>query len=105
MDVDGLGDKIVEQLVDKGLVKTPADLFSLNAIQLAGLERMGQKSALNLVAAIDAARSTTLPRFLFALGIREVGRRPLEPRQPLPHPGCPARRLGGAVAGSADVGT
>ncbi|WP_281704234.1 NAD-dependent DNA ligase LigA [Aeromonas taiwanensis] len=73
MDVDGLGDKIVEQLVDKGLVKTPADLFSLNAIQLAGLERMGQKSALNLVAAIDAARSTTLPRFLFALGIREVG--------------------------------
>ena len=62
MDVDGLGDKIVEQLVDKGLVKTPADLFSLNAIQLAGLERMGQKSALNLVAAIDAARSTTLPR-------------------------------------------
>ena len=73
MDVDGLGDKIVEQLVDKGLVKTPADLFSLNAIQLAGLERMGQKSALNLVAAVDAARSTTLPRFLFALGIREVG--------------------------------
>ncbi|MGL5032110.1 MAG: NAD-dependent DNA ligase LigA [Aeromonas sp.] len=73
MDVDGLGDKIVEQLVDKGLVKTPADLFSLNAIALAGLERMGQKSALNLVAAIDAARSTTLPRFLFALGIREVG--------------------------------
>ncbi|WP_368178615.1 NAD-dependent DNA ligase LigA [Aeromonas sp. R7-1] len=73
MDVDGLGDKIVEQLVDKGLVKTPADLFSLNAIQLAGLDRMGQKSALNLVAAIDAARSTTLPRFLFALGIREVG--------------------------------
>ncbi|WOE67545.1 NAD-dependent DNA ligase LigA [Aeromonas allosaccharophila] len=73
MDVDGLGDKIVEQLVDKGLVKTPADLFSLNAIQLASLERMGQKSALNLVAAIDAARSTTLPRFLFALGIREVG--------------------------------
>ncbi len=56
MDVDGLGDKIVEQLVDKGLVKTPADLFSLNAIQLAGLERMGQKSALNLVAAIDKAR-------------------------------------------------
>ncbi|WP_411166841.1 NAD-dependent DNA ligase LigA [Aeromonas sp. DSM 116730] len=73
MDVDGLGDKIVEQLVDKGLVKTPADLFSLNPIQLAGLERMGQKSALNLVAAIDKARSTTLPRFLFALGIREVG--------------------------------
>lgn len=73
MDVDGLGDKIVEQLVDKGLVKTPADLFALNAIQLAGLERMGQKSALNLVAAIDKARSTTLPRFLFALGIREVG--------------------------------
>ncbi|MGY4027151.1 NAD-dependent DNA ligase LigA, partial [Aeromonas rivuli] len=73
MDVDGLGDKIVDQLVDKGLVKTPADLFSLTAIQLAGLERMGPKSALNLVAAIDAARSTTLPRFLFALGIREVG--------------------------------
>lgn len=59
----------------QGVGEDPADLFSLNAIQLAGLERMGQKSALNLVAAIDAARSTTLPRFLFALGIREVGRR------------------------------
>jgi len=73
MAVDGLGDKLIEQLVEKGLVRTPADLFNLTAEQLAGLDRMGAKSADNLVAAIAAARSTTLPRFLFALGIREVG--------------------------------
>lgn len=73
MDIEGLGDKIVDQLVERELVKTPADLFGLNAIVLARLERMGPKSAQNLVAAIDKARSTTLPRFLFALGIREVG--------------------------------
>lgn len=73
MDIEGLGDKIIDQLVEKQLVATPADLFRLDVKMLAGLERMGPKSAQNLVEAIDKARSTTLPRFLFALGIREVG--------------------------------
>lgn len=73
MDVEGLGDKLIEQLVDKGLVKTPADLFLLDESALLGLDRMGSKSAEKLLLAIDKARVTTLPRFLFALGIREVG--------------------------------
>lgn len=73
MDVDGLGDKLVEQLVDGGLVHSPADLYALQVPVLAGLERMGEKSAVNLCAAIAASRVTTLPRFLYALGIREVG--------------------------------
>ncbi|MGS2724025.1 NAD-dependent DNA ligase LigA [Porticoccus sp. GXU_MW_L64] len=73
LDVDGLGDKIVEQLVDRELVQTPADLFALTVEQLAGLERMAEKSASNLVAALQKSRDTTLPRFLYALGIREVG--------------------------------
>ncbi|TKB50656.1 NAD-dependent DNA ligase LigA [Ferrimonas sediminicola] len=73
LDVDGLGDKIVEQLVDRELVDTPADLFKLSASTLTMLERMGSKSAQNLVAALQAARETTLPKFLYSLGIREVG--------------------------------
>ena len=73
MDIQGLGDKLVEQLVDADWVKTPADLFSLQAARLATLERMGEKSAQKLAAAIEAAKHTTLPRFLFALGIRDVG--------------------------------
>lgn len=73
MDVDGLGDKLIEQLVDAGLVKTPADLYSLTLEQLAGLERMGEKSAQNLLAGIAASKSTTLPRLIYALGIRNVG--------------------------------
>lgn len=73
MDIDGLGDKIVEQLVDQGLVHDPADLFSLTHAQLSGLERMGDKSAENLLQALDNARETRFQRFLFALGIREVG--------------------------------
>ncbi len=73
MDIDGLGDKLVEQLVDEGLIADAADLFSLTVEQLAGMERMGEKSAANLVAALDKARHTTLARFLFAIGIREVG--------------------------------
>lgn len=73
MDVDGLGDKLIEQLVEAELVETPADLFCLTVEQLSGLERMAEKSAQNLVAAITTAKSTTLPRFLFSLGIREVG--------------------------------
>lgn len=73
LDVDGLGDKIVEQLVDEGLIKSPADLFSLSAEQIAGLDRMGPKSAANLVNALQAAKQTSLPKFLYSLGIREVG--------------------------------
>jgi len=73
MDIEGLGEKLVEQLVDRGLVHDPADLYALSVEQLAGLERMAQKSAENLRAALEKSKSTTLPRFLFALGIREVG--------------------------------
>jgi DNA ligase (NAD+) len=73
LDIDGLGEKIVDQLVDAGLVTHPAALFELSAADLQALERMGEKSAQNLVAAIDAARSTTLERFIYALGIRHVG--------------------------------
>ncbi|CBL46613.1 DNA ligase, NAD-dependent [gamma proteobacterium HdN1] len=73
MDIDGLGDKIVDQLVDTGLVASVADLYSLASASLAALERMGEKSADKLVAAIAKSRNTTFQRFLFALGIREVG--------------------------------
>jgi DNA ligase (NAD+) len=73
MDIDGLGEKIVEQLVSRGLVHTVADLFALTHEQLASLERMADKSADNLRRGIDASRQTTLPRFLYALGISEVG--------------------------------
>ena len=73
IDVDGLGDKIIEQLVDKALVDDPADLFSLKVEQLSALERMGDKSAENLVNAIDLAKNTKFSRFLYSLGIREVG--------------------------------
>ncbi|MDH5786637.1 MAG: NAD-dependent DNA ligase LigA, partial [Chromatiales bacterium] len=73
MDIDGLGDKLVEQLVDEGLIEDVADLFTLSTSQLAGLDRMGEKSAQNLVAALQKSANTTLERFLFAIGIREVG--------------------------------
>jgi DNA ligase (NAD+) len=73
LDIRGLGDRIVEQLVEAALVRTPADLFRLQPEQLAGLERMGDKSAQKLCASIAAARTTTLPRLLYALGIRDVG--------------------------------
>lgn len=73
MDVEGLGDKLVDQLVDDDLVKTPADIYRLQLDQLLGLERMGEKSAQNLLGAIAASRETTLARFIFALGIRNVG--------------------------------
>lgn len=73
MDVDGLGDKIIEQLVDEGLIEHPGDLYRLTAEQVAGLERMGEKSAQNLIAALHDSKQTTLPRFIYALGIREVG--------------------------------
>ena len=73
MDIDGLGGKIIEQLVAKNRLNTPADIFGLQQEDLAQMDRMGEKSAANLVAAIAASRSTTLARFLYALGIREVG--------------------------------
>ncbi|WP_031520451.1 NAD-dependent DNA ligase LigA [Siccibacter colletis] len=73
MDVDGMGDKIIDQLVEKEYVKTPADLFRLTAGKLTGLDRMGPKSAQNVVNALEKAKETTFARFLYALGIREVG--------------------------------
>jgi DNA ligase (NAD+) len=73
MDVDGMGDKIIDQLVEKEYVLTPADLFRLTAGKLTGLDRMGPKSAQNVVDALEKSKLTTLPRFLYALGIREVG--------------------------------
>ncbi len=73
LDIEGLGDKLVEQLVEQQLVKTPDAIFELDMPSLVGLERMGEKSALKLLNAIKAAKSTTLPRFIYALGIREVG--------------------------------
>ena len=73
MDIEGLGDKLVEQLVDRQLISNPADLYRLQVDTLAGLERMGQRSAENLVKALEKSRGTSFARFLFALGIREVG--------------------------------
>lgn len=73
LDVDGLGVKLIDALVERELVTSPADLFHLDAETLAGLPRMAEKSAANLVASLDKARHTTLGRFIFALGIREVG--------------------------------
>jgi len=73
MDIEGLGERLIDVLVDDGMVTTVADLYHLTRFQVAGLERMGEKSAANLVAAIDKSRNPPLPRFLYALGIREVG--------------------------------
>ena len=73
MDIDGLGDKLVEQMVEAGIIETVVDLFRLDVDEVAGLERMGQKSAENLLAAISNSRSPTLAKLVYALGIREVG--------------------------------
>ena len=73
MDIEGLGDKLIDQLVDDGLVGSVADIFRLSQQQLATLDRMGEKSSDNLLASIEQSRSTTLPKFIYALGIREVG--------------------------------
>jgi DNA ligase (NAD+) len=73
LDIEGLGDKLVEQLVDEGLIKTIADLFSLTLDQLSRLDRMAEKSAQNLLDSLAKAKLTTLNRFIFSLGIREVG--------------------------------
>src|SRR5437773_3175768 len=72
MDIEGMGDKLVDQLVDAGIVHTPADLYKLGVAALAELERMAEKSAANVVTAIERSRKTTLARFIFALGIRHV---------------------------------
>lgn len=73
LDVDGLGVKVIEQLVDREMVETPADLFKLSAGVITVLDRMGPKSAQNVVSALNKAKDTTLARFLYSLGIREVG--------------------------------
>ncbi|MDQ3261462.1 MAG: NAD-dependent DNA ligase LigA [Pseudomonadota bacterium] len=73
MDIAGLGEKIVDQLVDSGHIHSPADIYALSATQLAALERMGEKSATNLIAGIEKSKQTTLRRFIYALGIRNVG--------------------------------
>ena len=73
MDIDGIGGKLIEQLVDRELIHTPADLFKLDLTTLTRLERMGAKSAENALASLEKAKNTTLARFIFALGIRDVG--------------------------------
>ncbi len=73
LDVEGLGEKLVDQLVDAALVQTPADLYALDVGRLAALERMGERSARNLAAALERSKRTTLQRFVYALGIRNVG--------------------------------
>lgn len=73
MDIEGLGDKLIEQLVDEQLVQSPVDIYKLDMPALVGLERMGEKSALKILAAIEQSKQSTLPRFIYALGIREVG--------------------------------
>ena len=73
IDIEGLGEKLVDQLVDADLVKTPADLYRIDLPTLANLERMAEKSATNVLAAIEKSKKTTLPRFIFGLGIRNVG--------------------------------
>ena len=73
LDIEGLGSKLIDQLVDAGTVRNPADLYRLSPAQLADLDRMGEKSAAKLVQALDRSKDTTLSRFLYALGIRDVG--------------------------------
>jgi DNA ligase (NAD+) len=73
MNIEGIGVKLIDQLVDQDLVKTPADLYSLTLEQLGELERMGEKSARKLIAALDKSKNTTLARFLYALGMPSVG--------------------------------
>ena len=73
MDIEGLGEKLVDQLVDSGVVRTLPDLYRLGMANLSALERMADKSAANLLAALAGSKQTTLPRFLYALGIRHVG--------------------------------
>jgi DNA ligase (NAD+) len=73
MDIEGLGTKLIDQLVDSDRLRSAADIYELSATELAELERLGEKSAAKVIAAIDRSKSTTLPRFLYAMGIRDVG--------------------------------
>ena len=73
MDIDGVGEKLLHQLFDEGLISSVADLYTLSHETLANLERMGSKSAQKALSAIEASKKTELPRFIYALGIREVG--------------------------------
>lgn len=73
LDVEGMGSKLIEQLVDNGRIRSAADLFTLTQSELAKLDRMGEKSAANLISALEKSRATTLPRFLYSLGIPQVG--------------------------------
>jgi DNA ligase (NAD+) len=73
MDIEGLGERLIDQLVDGGLVETPSDIYALSAEQLAALDRMAEKSAANVVGAIERSKRTTLPRLIYSLGIRNVG--------------------------------
>jgi DNA ligase (NAD+) len=73
LDIEGLGDKLVDQLVEAQMVRTPADIYRLRSTDLAGLERMAEKSAANVVAAIEKSKTATLARFIYGLGIRHVG--------------------------------
>lgn len=73
LDIEGLGEKLLAQLIDQSLLQSPADIYKLNAETLANLDRMGEKSAQNVVDAIEASKNTTLGRFIYALGIRDVG--------------------------------
>ncbi len=73
LDIEGLGDRLVDQLVDRGMVRTPADLYRLNVADFASLDRMAGKSAANLITSLEESRSTTLARFIYALGVRNVG--------------------------------
>jgi DNA ligase (NAD+) len=101
MDIEGLGDKLVEQLVRAGLVNDPGDVFTLRIEDLLNLERMGEKSAENLCAAIERSKSTTLPRLLHALGIRDVGE--ATARQLATHFGTLERLMGSSPAGLEEV--
>ena len=73
MDIEGLGDKLVDQLVDSDLIRTPVDLYKLDIAVLVNLQRMAEKSANNVLESVKASKNTTLARFIYALGIRNVG--------------------------------
>ena len=73
MNIDGLGEKIVEQLINNGLIKKLEDIYSINELELAKLDRMGTKSARNIITSINQSKNTTFSRFVYSLGIRNVG--------------------------------
>lgn len=101
MDIEGLGDKLVDQLVDGNVVRSLPDLYRLRLDDLASLDRMAEKSAQNVLDALEKSKSTTLNRFLFGLGIRHVGGHSQGSGAPLWHAGCHHGGQRGAAAGSA----